>query len=158
MARSPTRKWSTIVSTARVAGAIAAIAVMLPACSQGNAAMETGIADPSDTARVSFQMRDDTAMFALNSGVLGGDPSSGCLWLTNSGHRSHIVVEHDHARADFEASPPGVYDGRILLVAIGEEVQMGGGYTNSADPDRRCTVDGTAFLGGLRLGNAHPPG
>lgn len=78
---------------------------------------------------------------ALATGTLGGDPSTGCLWLEQEGKRMPIVLEHPRAGVDVDVSPPAVETLEGVLVRFGEELSLGGGH------DAHATVPECASLG-----------
>jgi hypothetical protein len=92
---------------------------------------------------------------ALATGMLHGDPASGCLWLEQAtldepGVRQvPLRVFDDDAYVDFGASPAEVRTrhGR-LLHRLGDDVSLGGGYIPAADYlVDGCPVGGdTVFL------------
>lgn len=65
---------------------------------------------------------------ARAQGVLGGDPATGCLWLTGrAGARGQLLVMHDTAVADFSVSPFVIRDGERLIATEGDPLELTGG-------------------------------
>ncbi|MBA3249900.1 MAG: hypothetical protein H0T66_06245 [Geodermatophilaceae bacterium] len=64
---------------------------------------------------------------ALTSGVLGGDPDSGCLWLEGpSGDREQILLVGGF-EVDWTTDPPRVLQDDMPLVELGEFLHFAGG-------------------------------
>ena len=67
---------------------------------------------------------------ALNTGVLDGDPDTGCLWLEHpSGGPEQIMLMGDF-RVDWAADPPRVEKEDQSFAELGELISVGGGGEN----------------------------
>lgn len=92
---------------------------------------------------------------ALADGVLGGDPATGCLWFERDGERTPLVVEHDSAHLDVEATPAVVRDGDQVRAELGQDVELGGGFADLAAAVPGCSGGGAPFVADLL--RASPP-
>ena len=118
------------------------VVLLVAGCASGGGDT-LGSAEP-DVSRVSFVPAPEAAMQALLTGTLGGDPSTGCLWVEGP-HRVPLVIQHDTAVLDISAQPPVVRDGEEVLAALGDAVEVGGGHAGTSAPG--CEDLGPAFLG-----------
>jgi hypothetical protein len=100
----------------------------------------------SDVSRVAFLPEEETYPLALLAGTLGGDPYTGCLWVSGSPGtgRTAFLLHEDTAVLDVSAEVPVIRDGDRILAAFGEAVRMGGGNTGSP-PAPGCEEHGEPF-------------
>ena len=112
----------------------------------GGAVASGAAADPEDLSRVSFRPAPDVQMLAIEEGVLGGDPATGCLWFERFGERVPLVVEHDGAYADFDTQPVVVRDDDEVWAELGQYVRLGGGHVGIAEAVPECSDGGAPFV------------
>lgn len=85
---------------------------------------------------------DGVRQLALTTGVLGGDPVTGCLWLEDDGGRLPLVLAHDEAGVDFTAVPPLVRTRDGVVARFGDAVSAGGGRGTAV---ASCASSGMPF-------------
>lgn len=59
-------------------------------------------------------------------GVLGGDPTTGCLWLEDAGSRRQVLLVGDF-EVDWAADPPAIERDGQPFAELGEDVHVAGG-------------------------------
>ncbi len=64
---------------------------------------------------------------ALTSGVLGGDPDTGCLWLEESSGNKQQVLLAGEFEVDWSADPAQVLKDGAGWARVGEDIRVGGG-------------------------------
>lgn len=110
------------VRTLRRASVVATLPIvlvgLLPGCGS------TSVDGPATAAVLPER---DGGPDAANSGVLGGDPDSGCLWLEQpSGSREQVLLVGDF-EVDWATDPPQVELDGEPWAEIGEFLNVGGG-------------------------------
>jgi hypothetical protein len=123
-----------------------ALLVSLAACGESP---PSGSAS-DDVSRAAVRSSNGINMLALKMGVLRADAESGCLWLEGETGEptGQLLLQGDSYSVNFADSPPTVRDGDEVVAAVGEQVQVGGGYTDRVQVVPNCPAGGgRGFLG-----------
>ncbi len=165
--RSRDRRRNMLTVAAPVLAAVLVAPVAWTAVTSGGDELvqQTGPAEEAGSSRAAFlpSQGEGRSRLALASGLLGGDPSTGCLWLSAADSPDSIagpiLILHDTAVADFTRTPWVIRDGDTVLATESEQVELVGGHT----PDGSdmsvpgCPVAGQPFSGLLDPESAPDP-
>jgi hypothetical protein len=123
----------------------------------GRVVLAYDVTGPSGTApdvsRAAFLPGPGPGQDALGTGVLSGDPATGCLWLQQltGAPGTPLLLYSDTARADFSTTPFRLLDGERVLAVGGTPIEVGGGGLGPGGPAGvpGCPVSGAPFAGVL---------
>lgn len=89
-------------------------------------------ADGPQTSVVYLNGRPKTTPVSAVTGILGGDPATGCLWLVQPTSKVRIQIQlHGPFTVTWSNSGPHIFENGKLLASSGKQTGFGAGGTTS---------------------------
>lgn len=126
-----------------------AAAAALSGCGGGGETLAASTEPPSERETAAVRPAGEFRMQALGRGTLRADPDTGCLWLeTEAGKPTkQLLLQGESYRVDFSTSPVSILDGETVVARVGEQVEVGGGFTERVQGVEGCPVTAGTYLG-----------
>lgn len=105
---------------------------LIPLIACGGDATPTPRASPDGPAVAAIVATEGPLNAAQSVGMLGGDATTGCLWLTVDGRREQLLLQGQGLRLDWALRPAAVLRGDQVLARLGDAVTLRGGYVSRA--------------------------